>query len=478
MKKALITILKIIGGLLAFLILLVFLLVQWDKIQTRYLNFDQLPSAQANSYLLINANIIPMNRDTVLKNKMLEIREGKIFKIADQIDAEDLIRIDLKGQFLIPGLNDMHVHLWDRQELGLYLANGVTGIRNVWGMPMHLDLKEDITKGKIISPSFYTTGPKLTGRKFIGDDNLQLSSPKEARAKVREYQKRGYDYIKTYYGLDADLFEAIIEECQKLKMDIVAHPSDKVDYSYHFQEPIISLEHVEDVVQRALDYKLDSAKLDSVILDFKNYPSSALCPTVMAYYNIYRMIEEADILENDSLAFMNAMIRMTDSKAQFNRWQNTLQENAQIGDQILAQHQFQLYTLKKLKEAEVNIICGTDAGIGITLPGFSLHQELAFYQQAGFSNFEALETATINVAKTHGEMKDLGSVEVGKRANLLVVKNNPLKDLATLGDPQMLWVEGHLLGKSELTEFKLQAKNRSNLIATAYRYLVNILVEK
>jgi len=478
LKKGIKILFKSLAWLIGILSLVLIGSLVLDSFQSRYLQYNSRPSAKANSYLLTNAQIIPMTKDTILKNKMVEIRNGKIVTIADHISAPDLEEINLQGQFLLPGLNDMHVHLWDRHELGLYLANGVTGIRNVWGMPMHLDIKEDIKDGKLISPTFFTTGPKLTGREFIGDDNLQLFSPEEASTKVREYQERGYDFIKTYYGLDADLFEAIIEECQKLDMDIVAHPSNKVDYSYHFQKPIISLEHVEDVVQRALNYKLDSAKLDSVVLDFKNYPTSALCPTVMAYYNIYRMIEEADILEHDSLAYMNPMIRLTDSKGQFNRWQNTLKENAHIGDQILAQHQFQLYILAQLKQAGVNIICGTDAGIGITLPGFSLHQELAFYQQAGFSNFEALQTATINVAKTHQKMQDLGSIEKGKRANIIVLSRNPLKDLKALRQAQMVFVEGHLLKDTDLNEFKAKAGERSNIIATAYRYLVNLLVEK
>lgn len=478
MKKTLLFFLKILVAFLALTALTLIALVLLDDWQTDYLNFESRPSAEGNSYILEEAHLIPMHQDTVLRDKCLLIEDGKIVEISDTIIDSELPRLNLHHQYVMPGLNDMHVHLWDRYELGLYLANGVTGIRNVWGFPMHLKIKEDIAQGELIAPSFTTSGPKLTGRAFIGDDNLQLFSPEEARQKVREYHERHYDFIKTYYGLDADLFAAIIDECRRLNMDIVAHPSDKVPYNYHLQEPIISLEHVEDIVQRALHYKLDTATFQTLLQDFKAHPSTSFCPTVMAYYNIYRMIMEPELLEEDEVSDMNSLIRRTDSRGQFERWQGQKQEEPELAQRILAQHQFQLYILGELQKAGLNIICGTDAGIGITRPGFSIHQELAFYKQAGLSNFEVLKTATVNVAQSHEILSDLGSIEPNKRANLLVLADNPLQNLETLKEPQMVFVEGHLLQENDLREFKRRSKGRSNLIATAYHYLIYLLVEK
>jgi imidazolonepropionase-like amidohydrolase len=119
---------------------------------------------------------------------------------------------------------------------------------------------------------------------------------------------------------------------------------------------------------------------------------------------------------------MNPLIKKFDSKSQFKRWQNARKNNSSIEKKILDQHKFHLLAIKKLHDAGVNIVCGTDAGIGITVPGLSIHQELQFYSNAGLSNYEGLKTATINPSKTHGIMGDIGSVEKNKIANLILLK--------------------------------------------------------
>jgi len=354
--------------------------------------------------------------------------------------------------------------------LGVYLANGVTAVRNLWGHPMHLRMKKAINDDEIISPLFYTSGPKLTGPEFIGDDNLQLFTPEEAHKIVAKCKTQGFDLIKTYYGLDAELFEAVLEECKKQELEIAAHPSNKVPYSNHFQPPIKTIEHAEDIVQQALNYQLDSIQLDSVVAMYASHPNTVLCPTQVVYYNIYRLLEEGNVLDNEQLDFMNPLIRMTDSKAQFDRWQNTKSNDSTISDYILKQHKFQLYAIQKIHESGAAIVCGTDAGIGITPAGYSLHEELQFYKEAGMTNFEILQTATVNASKVHGFLNDLGTVEVGKTANLILTIENPLIDLSTIKKPKMVMVKGKALDENKLSEFVEKAKNRKNLLATALRY--------
>lgn len=117
------------------------------------------------------------------------------------------------------------------------------------------------------------------------------------------------------------------------------------------------------------------------------------------------MLEEGEtILKSDPVHYVNPLIQQVDSKAQFNRWANENENNSSISQLIFKQHQFYLYIIKKMNEEGVNIICGTDAGIGITVPGFVIHQELALYKEAGLSNYEVLKTATMNPSKTHKEL--------------------------------------------------------------------------
>ncbi|WP_299315066.1 amidohydrolase family protein [uncultured Aquimarina sp.] len=409
---------------------------------------------------------------------MIYVKEGIIQSIENSTKVQGIEIIDGGNGYVMPGLIDMHVHIWDRYELGLYLSNGVTAVRNLWGMPMHLRIKEAVNNDEIISPIFFTTGPKLTGPEFIGDDNLQLTSPNEAKEKVISYKERGYDFIKTFYGMTEDIFDAVIEQAIISDIDIVAHPSQKVPYSYHFNPQIKSIEHAEDIIQQPLNYKLDTLKLKEVINDFSKSKHSSFSPTLTVYNNIYQMLIDDKILMSEQLQFMNPLIKKVDSKAQFERWYTAKLKDSSTVKTIKNQHDFHLKIIKKLHEAGTTFICGTDAGIGITIPGFSIHQELAFYKEAGLSNYEVLKTATVNASKTHSIMNNMGTIEVGKIANLILMDNNPLLDLSALQNPSTVFIKGRKLNKETLDYFEKKAMNRKNLIASAVRYLENLIIEK
>jgi hypothetical protein len=450
-----------------------------DINRTSYLKVKKNEFANNDSYLITNVNIIPMTQDTILVDKMVYIKDGVIQNMADNIEIKGVEILDGENKYLTPGLIDMHVHIWDRYELGLYLSNGVTAVRNLWGMPMHLRLKEDINNDEIISPMFFTTGPKLTGPEFIGDDNLQLTSPNEAKEKVISYKDRGYDFIKTYYGLTEDIFDAVIEQATVSDIDIVAHPSQKVPYSYHFNPQIKSIEHVEEIIQQPLNYNLlDTLKLKQVFNEFEKSKKSSFSPTLTVYNNIYQMLIDDEILESENIQFMNPLIKKVDSKAQFERWYNTKLRDSSIVKTIKNQHDFHLKIIKKLHEVGTTFICGTDAGIGVTIPGFSIHQELAFYKEAGLSNYEVLKTATVNASKTHSIMNNMGTIEVGKIANLVLMDNNPLLELSALQKPSTVFIKGRKLNRETLDSFEEKARNRNNLIASAVRYLENLIIEK
>lgn len=471
-------IVKIALVIIGVIFLVVVSVLAIDQYQTRYLKNQNKDLANAGTCLITNVNVIPMTSDTILMNQMVYIREGRIETISDSIGIQNVRVIDGDNRYLLPGLIDMHIHLWDRYEMGLYLANGVTAVRNVWGMPMHLRIKDAVNKNKIYSPAFFTTGPKLTGPEFIGSDNLQTFTPEQGRERVRSYKKRGYDFIKTYYGLPKDIFDAIIDQAAISGMDIVAHPSNKVPYDSHFNPQITTIEHAEDIVQQALNYQLDTMKLNQLADGFAGSPHTSLCPTLMAFYNIYNMLEDDEILSDSMVQFMNPGIKVLDSQAQFDRWHNTKMEEPAVVTRIKNQHEFHLLAIRKLHDAGVNIVCGTDAGIGITVPGYSIHQELDFYRQAGLSNYEVLKTATVNAARVHKIMNNMGSIEKEKIANLILVDNNPLVDLDALKRPHMVFVSGRGLDRNTLDTFETKSKNRNCLLATLIRFVENSVVER
>jgi hypothetical protein len=476
--KILKRLLKIFWALIGVLALTTIIILWVDSYRTSYLKIKNNELTYNNSYLITHVNVIPMNKDTVLLDKMVYIKEGIIEKIADTIEVRGVEILDAKKKYLTPGLIDMHVHVWDRYELGLYLSNGITAVRNLWGMPMHLRVKEDVDNDKILSPSFFTTGPKLTGSEFIGDDNLNLSNPNEAKEKVISFKDRGYDLIKTYYGLDQEIFDAVIEQSGISEIDIVAHPSQKVPFSYHLDPQIKSIEHAEEIVQQPLQFDLDTVKLQPIIDTISLSNHTSYCPTITVFNNIYQMMMNDAILDSEALGYINPLIKKVDSKNQFDRWYNTKQVDSGVVGRIKNQHDFHLNIISKLHNAGIPIICGTDAGIGVTIPGFSIHKELAFYKEAGLSNYEVLKTATVNASQTHSIMNQLGTIEKGKIANLLIVDDNPLTELSSLENPSSVFVKGRILNRETLDSFEEKARNRKNLIASALRYLENLIIER
>ena len=274
------------------------------------------------------------------------------------------------------------------------------------------------------------------------------------------------------------IFDAVLEQARISEIDIVAHPSQKVPFSYHLNPQIKSIEHAEEIVQQPLGFDLDTLKLQPVIDSISQSEHTSYCPTITVFNNIYQMMIDDSILESQSMDYMNPLIKKVDSKNQFERWFNAKQNDSTAVRRIKKQHDFHIAIVQKLHESGVNIVCGTDAGIGITLPGFSIHQELKFYKEAGLSNYEVLKTATVNASKTHSFMKSLGTVETGKTANLLLVEENPLAELSTLENPTCVFIKGRKLDRETLDSFKVKAKNRRNLLASALRYLENLIVEK
>lgn len=440
---------------------------------TRYLRNPK--NDFGTSYVISNINVIPMHRDTLLEDHFVWVKEGKIHEISQiRPKTKDTV-ISGEDRFLIPGLIDMHVHIWDEYELGLYLSHGITTVRNLWGMPMHLRFRDKVNNGELSGPLIYTSGPKLTGRTFIGSDNLNLQNASEATEIVTRSKEKGYDLVKTYYGLDRDIFDAVIQKSKELELEIAAHPSQRVPFEYHLQDPIRSIEHIEEVVQQPLDFDLSTKRLDSVLQFFSNNSKISYTPTLIVFYNILRMLEDDNYLQKEDVLFMNPLIRLVDSKSQFNRWKSSKERDSTTVDRIENQHRFQLEILKKMNEKAVRIISGSDAGIGVTVPGKSIHEEFNLYKESGMSNFEILQTATLNPSKTHTFLNDLGTIESGKRANFIITEKNPIETLETLKDPYIVIVGSKMYNQTVLKDFVKRSNNRNNYLTSLFRYLESSL---
>lgn len=464
LKKAFITLLSLI----TLLITTSAIVLKVEGKNTAYLKIKNQPSLSSNSYIITNVNIVPMSSDTVLMNKSVRIENGIIKTINDTILTTNETIIDGKGKYLSPGLIDMHIHLWDKYDLGLYLANGVTTIRNLLGMPFHLNVKKEINSDKLIGPLLYTASPQFTGIEQKGSHRKKIATPEKAKQLVKTYKAKGYDYIKTYNQLPKDIFDATIEQSIISKIPIAAHPSFKVSYDYHFNSNISTIEHTEDIFQQPLNYKIDYEKLTTVVEGYAK-SNQTLCPTLTVFYNLTEIYNNGeDFLTSEHSKYMNPFIQSIE-KNDYNFHTSVKESNSNATKKINDQHNFHIDIIRKLHKAGVNIVCATDAGVFNTAAGFSIHQELSFYVEAGMSNYEALKTATVNPTKVYNNYKMFGTIEEGKMANMILSNENPLQDLNTLKNPEWVMIKGRVINKSLMKEFKEEAYKRSNYLPSMIR---------
>ena len=467
--------LKRIGwGLVSTLLLTaiaIVIVLYLDKKRTSYLGIQDT----SNSFLIKNVNIVPMAADTILYRQDVLVENGFISVITPELSLGTSKNVDGTGKFLSPGLADMHVHVWDDYELGLYLAKGVTSLRNMWGMPFHLRMKERINRNGIYAPLFFTASPKLTGPDDEGIDKKQVKDPKDGRRLVAKYKEQGYDCIKTYAGLPEDFFNAIKSEAVAQNISLAAHPSFEVPYDYHFSTPIKAIEHTEDIVQQALKFQDNSLKLKITI---EKYAQTKIghTPTLTVFHKISEIIEkETCLLSEDKIGYINPAFLAIGSQEDYNRWTSTKEYDSLVGERILKQHQQHLKIVKKMNDAGVLLLAGTDSGISYAVPGFGIHEELKFYTEAGLSNFEALKTATLNPSLVYQSLSRTGTVEANKLANLVMTKENPLVNIGTLENPEMVIIKGQLLDKDQLKKFSQKAYHRSNYWATIIRLAEGVL---
>jgi len=429
--------------------------------------------AGAKDILFTNVRTLDFAGDApaIFEETSVLISDGKIVEINNTIKtplSEDVLIIDGQGQTLIPGLTDMHVHVWDKAELGAYLSYGVTTVRNVSGMPFHLALQEEIEEGTTLGPRLITTGPIMNGTGPNTQINHQIIDTAEAAVKtVRAQYEAGYRHLKVYSNLSRESYETIHTEAEKLGMTIMGHspegvrgpgiPHDK-PFNIFFEELLddgfITFEHMETIVWHALydDFNENKARvLAAQIAD----AGVAVTPTLLAYRNLVRVAQtDGDYLTRPGVEMLNPFISETEQDP-FAHWAS------QPSEPLLKYDAFYLRATKIFHEEGVLIVAGTDAGIFTNIPGLSLLTELNLLIEAGLTPYEALQTATYNAAKALGEEDKIGRIAPGYRADLILIGGNPLDDISLLKEPEGIVLNGVWLNVASLNDLRIKASQTS-----------------
>ena len=436
----------------------------------------------SGAYLLDNVQVLELDGDAaVVRPDMAILVEGGIIAAvmpsAETRSKEGLSRIDGGGRIAMPGLVDMHVHVWDEASLGAYLAAGVTTIRNASGMPFHLDLADRIARGGTLGPRLITTGPILNSSGANAQINHHIvTTAAEARAAVRHHYSAGFRRLKVYSNLTRAAYEAIRDEAALLGMTIMGHtpeglrapgmPYDK-PFAIAFEELLdhgfVTIEHVESIVWHGLRdvHDENAARQLAQRIAAAGVPVD---PTLLAFYNLLQVAEtDGAYLERAGTERINPLL-VAQSQPEYDRW--TAEDPARHREAFA----FYQRMTKMLAEEGVVLVAGSDAGIFTNVPGVSLVEELELLEGAGLSRADVLRTATQNAAMALGEDNLFGRIAPGQRADLILLERDPAADLSALRAISAVIAGGRYLDRERLDGLLAQAANHD--VARTQRHLV------
>lgn len=397
--------------------------------------------------VFVGVHVVPMDRDVVLENQTVIVRDGAIVAIG----ATDLVRvpdgatvIEGKGRFLMPGLADMHVHTLLERDFVLFLANGVTTVRNLWGMPMHLQWQERARQGALDGPWFETVGPIIDGVPAVWPGSISVRDPDAARTEVRRQYELGFRMVKTYDNLTFDGWRAIVDQAHELGMRVVGHVPKSVSLREALAAGQHTIEHFTGYYheRRPLTPEEMQADVESTLLS-----TTWNCPTLTVIRNLGMMEDPAALEARPEMRFVAPSMRSMWSPKRDFRFQNM----DETGFESLRQRFGNMLLLtRRLHERGGRLLLGTDTPNPFVVPGFSIHDELALFVEAGLTPYEALRTGTVNAAEALDQPGAFGVVRVGARADLLLLEKNPLEDVAHVKRPLGVCVRGRWFDRETL----------------------------
>ena len=449
--------------------------------------------AQTVSIAFVDVNVVPMDREAVLAHHTVLVKGGKIVAVGPNSSVtipRDAQRIEGRNRYLMPGLADMHMHFMrpmaaaDRALNGsigsespnfaeenpvlalLFVANGVTSVRNTWGHPEILAFEKEIAAGRVLGPHIYSSGPVTDGTPAEWHGSRSVANAEQGREAVREDKQAGYIAIKVYDYLSKEAYEAIVAEAQKEGLPVIGHVPDAVGMSGVLAAHQYSIEHIEFPLLAILSDKAKQPPSDADLVkypDLTKLPDLAqkmkaagtwLCPTLVAY-RIPRT--DAAWLEQEKFVPSAILARYGKAYASENR--------TPVIDPLNSSEAQPIYfaIVGALHKGGVGLLLGTDAHKPNALPGFSLHEELASFVVAGLTPYEAIRAGTSDAARFLHRETEFGTVAVGLRADLILLTANPLDDVGNVQKREGVMIQGNWLTEDVLKS-KLERLSRTNQI--------------
>ena len=352
--------------------------------------------------------------------------------------------IDGAGRYLVPGLTDAHVHLEldERRWLPVFLSYGVTSVFNLRGEPRHLALRRDVAEGRAVGPTIYTSGP------YVNLPDIQTAS--DAARAAAEQKAAGYDFIKIHGNLSPNTYRALADTARRLEVALIGHAPRNLPFDSLIANRQNMVAHAEELLYTHFRNP-DTTGLGALGPRMRE-ANIWLTPNLVAYTLIARQIGRSAVIDS-MLAFPDA--RMLDS-AMIRFWRAGMYTNRAIetAPGYERNRRFLVLVTNALRQAGVPMLAGTDTPLPGLYPGRSLHDELDLLVDAGFSTYDALAAATVSPGRfisqrVRGSAR-FGTIEVGVRADLLLVDRNPFDDLSVLRAPSGVMAAGRWFDRAEL----------------------------
>lgn len=400
-------------------------------------------------FVFVHVNVVPMDRERVLRDQTVLIKDGKIEAIGSNLSVPAGARaVDGHGTaYLSPGLADMHTHSETRDDLAVYLANGVTTVLQMGGARAGFvdTIVPQVNKGAIPGPHVYAS--------FLVDgttnyNGFVIKTPAQGRAIVGLAKTNGYDFIKVYVGLSPEVFDALADEGRRQHVPLVGHGVTAVRLERQLTEGQVLVAHAEEFFYTFFtpagveegDTPPDPSRIPTAIALAKSH-HAAVTADLVTYAAIARQIGHPDVLaaflSRPEIIYLSPNDRLAWAKSHY------VTKSARLEAKL----DFLRVMVKRMADAGVELIAGTDApAVPGLLPGVSLHEDLAELERSGLTRFQVLSTATRApgefIARTKGG-ELFGQIATGYRADLMLTADNPLSILSTLRTPLGVMANGH-----------------------------------